>query len=370
MKITLPRQDLLAAVNKVKSVVASKSALPILSHILLETGESSVKLTATDLKISIEADTDCAVERPGAMTVQCQRLSMILAELPGEADVTLELVENNVAELRCGKVCTKLFCQAPDEFPPVKTFPETGAMVFKQSMLKKLFQKTSFAICSDQSRYNLTGLLFELRGGRLTVVATDGRRMSMAVADEQVDAADVRVIIPAKMIHELETLLASDGDATVDVWVEESHAAFALERLRVVSALIEGNFPNYDAVVPKKHDREVVVKTEEFIRTMRLSLAVTSDKFRSVRVVAGGGALKVQVKTPEVGEFEDEIETSYDGEAVEIAFNPAFILDVLRFIEGEKVCLLLKDTSSPGIIKPYTDAPQDNYVNVVMPIRI
>ena len=370
MKITLPRQDLLAAVNKVKSVVASKSALPILSHILLETGESSVKLTATDLKISIESETDCAVERPGAMTVQCQRLAMILSELSADADVTLELIDNNVAELRCGKVCAKLFCQAPDEFPPVKTFPDTGAMVLKQAMLKKLFQKTSFAICSDQSRYNLTGLLFELRGGRLTVVATDGRRMSLAVADEEIDADDVRVIIPAKMIHELETLLASDGDETVDVWVEESHAAFALDRLRVVSALIEGNFPNYDAVVPKKHDREVVLDTAKFVQSMRLSLAVTSDKFRSVRVVAGNGVLKCQVKTPEVGEYEEEIEIGYDGEPVEIAFNPAFILDVLRFIDGEKVCLLLKDTSSPGVIKPYTDAPQDNYINVVMPIRI
>ncbi len=370
MKITLPRQDLLSAVNKVKSVVAAKTSLPILSHVLMETGESCVTFSGTDLKVSIECEVDCSVERPGSATVNCQRLAMLLAELP-DMDVTLDAGEGNFCYLRCGQVETRLFTMPSDEFPPIRSFSGGNPLQLKQSMLRRLFLKTSFAICTDQARYNLTGLLFQLRDRRLTVVATDGRRMSVAISEEEVDTdQEIKVIIPSKMIHELEALLDGDGESLVSVQIEESQAGFFLDRLKIVTSLIEGNFPNYDAVLPKKHDREVVLDTETFMSSVRRAFVMTSDKFRNVRLVASDGALKIIVKTPEVGEQDDVIPAEYSGDPVEIAFNPAFILDVLKNIEGEKVCLMLKDTSSPGLIKPYTDAPEDTYLNVVMPIRI
>jgi len=162
MKIQIARQDLLDKVNQVKTVVSSKSALPILSHILMETRESSVCLSATDLKVSIEAVADCTVEDPGSLTVSSQRLAMILSELPN-ADITLELGKNNVVALSCGRIQTKLFSMAPEEFPPIRTFDNIEPLVLPQSMLKNMFSKTSFAICSDQARYNLTGIHFEIK---------------------------------------------------------------------------------------------------------------------------------------------------------------------------------------------------------------
>ena len=178
MKIELAKQDLLDAVNKVKTVVSTKSALPILSHILLESGEGSVRLSATDLKVSIECTLDCKVEQPGSLTVSSQRLASILSELP-EADITLELSDSNVINLDCAKIHTKLFSMSTDEFPPIRTFEDTEPLVLAQDVLRNILQKTSFAICTDQARYNLTGLLFELKDGVLTAVATDGRRMSL-----------------------------------------------------------------------------------------------------------------------------------------------------------------------------------------------
>jgi DNA polymerase III subunit beta len=368
MKIIIPRQDLSDCINKVKSVVSAKSALPILSHILLEAQESTLRIVATDLKVSIECTTDCTVERPGALTVSCQRLASMLAELPNE-DITLDLGENNVIDITCGRIDTKLFSMSPDEFPPVRRFDDIEPIAFDQAMLRKLFSRCSFAICRDQARYNLTGLLFEIKDGRLTVVATDGRRMSLALSEEGIPTdRELKVIIPSKMIAELERLLGDEGE--VQIRLDESQAAFSFERLRMVTALIEGNFPNYEMVVPQKHDKEVILETDRLAEAMRRTRTMTNDKFNSVRLNFGDNEMVLKVVTPEVGEYEEELSIVYEAEAVEIAFNPEFVLEVLRRVESEKVCLVLKDGSSPGILKPYTDAPLDTYINVIMPIRV
>lgn len=368
MKITITRQELLDAVNKVKTVVSPRSALPILSHILLETGDGCVCLTATDLKVSIECTVDCAVDQPGSATISSQRLASILSELP-EGDLTLALGENNVVTLTSGKIETKLFSMSPEEFPPVRSFEGIEPLVLPQSALKKLFTKTSFAICSDQARYNLTGLLFEIADGRLTVVATDGRRMSLCIEPEGIPKGiDVKVIVPGKMVVELERLLAGEGD--VNILIDEAQAAFAFGAIRLVSALIEGTFPNYEAVVPKKHDKEAVVSTSNFLEGVRRTRTMTNDKFNSVRFALMPGIMRLRVVTPEVGEYTEDMPVEYDGERVEIAFNPDFIQDILRRVDSEKVAFILKDATSPGLIKPAADEGADNYLNVIMPIRI
>lgn len=368
MKIELAKQDLLDAVNKVKTVVSTKSALPILSHILLESGEGSVRLSATDLKVSIECTLDCQVEQPGSLTVSSQRLASILSELP-EADITLELCDSNVISLWCGKIHTKLFSMSTDEFPPIRTFDDIEPLILQQEVLRNIFNKTSFAICTDQARYNLTGLLFELKDGVLTVVATDGRRMSLYREEEGiVDGVDIKVIIPGKMIRELERLLQDEGD--VSIYISESSAAFEFGAIRLTTALIEGTFPNYEMVVPQKHDKEAILSTDLFMEAMRRTRTMTNEKFNSVRFRIEDGVAKLSVVTPEVGEYEEELQIEYAGDPIEVAFNPDFILDVLKQISSESSILVLKDAMSPGIIKPSGNGSTDQYINVVMPIRI
>jgi len=368
MKIRIARQDLLDTVNRVKTVVSAKSALPILSHILFEARDSTLKLSATDLKVSIECSVDCTVEDPGSLTISSQRLSMILGELPNE-EIVLELTESNVVTLTCGRIHTKLFSMAPEEFPPIRSFEGIEALALPQAALRKMFNRTSFAICTDQARYNLTGLLFELGGGRLTVVATDGRRMSMAMESENIpDGISVKVIIPGKMIGELERLLGGDGN--VEVFVDETQAAFAFGNVRLVTALIEGSFPNYEVVIPKKHDKEALINAALFTEAVRRTRTMTNDKFNSVRFLMGSNTMVLKVVTPEVGEYQEDIAIEYDGEKVEIAFNPDFLLDVLRHVDAEIVCLIFKDAMSPGVVKPFSESPVDSYVNVVMPIRL
>ena len=368
MKIEIAKQELLDVVNKVKTVVSAKSALPILSHILMETGEGSIRLSATDLKVSIECTVECEVIAKGSLTVSSQRLASILSELP-EADIVMELSDSNVINIECGKIHTRLFSMAPEEFPPIRTFEDVEPLLLSQGVLRNILQKTSFAICTDQARYNLTGLLFELKDGVLTAVATDGRRMSLYRENEGIiDGVDIKVIIPGKMIRELERLLEDEGD--VNVYINESSAAFEFGSIRLVTALIEGTFPNYDMVVPQKHDKEAVLCTETFIEAMRRTRTMTNEKFNSVRFKIEEGVAKLSVVTPEVGEYEEELSIEYSGDPIEIAFNPDFILDVLKQINTESSLLVLKDAMSPGIIKPGSNGESDKYVNVVMPIRI
>ncbi|GMU90957.1 MAG: DNA polymerase III subunit beta [Candidatus Hydrogenedentota bacterium] len=369
MKIRISRQDLLDAVNKVKTVVSPKSALPILSHILMEAKDSTVKLTATDLKVSIECNADCTVDEEGSLTVSSQRLSSILSELP-ECEVTLDLSGNNVINIEAaGKIHTKLFSMSAEEFPPVRSCEGIEPILLGQRLLKRMFQKTSFAICTDQARYNLTGLLCELVDGKLTTVATDGRRMSLFSEREGIPKdLNIKVIIPGKMINELERLLGEEGE--VQVYLDETQAAFQFGSVRLVTALIEGNFPNYDMVIPKKHDKEAVIETAAFLEAVRRTRTMTNDKFNSVRFTVNGSSLKLHVVTPEVGEYEEEMQVEFEGGSIDVAFNPDFILEVIRRIETEKLCFILKDGSSPGLIKPYEGKSSHQYMNVIMPIRI
>ena len=368
MKIEIAKQELLDTVNKVKTVVSAKSALPILSHILIETVENSIRLTATDLKVSIECTVECEVLAEGSLTVSSQRLASILSELP-EASIVMELTDSNVINIECGKIHTRLFSMAPEEFPPLRTFENVEPLILSQEVLRNIFRKTSFAICTDQARYNLTGLLFELTDGVLTAVATDGRRMSMYREVEGiVDGINIKVIIPGKMIRELERLLEDEGD--ISVYINESSAAFEFGSIRLITALIEGTFPNYDMVVPQKHDKEAILPTDMFMEAMRRTRTMTNEKFNSVRFKIDDGIATLSVVTPEVGEYEEELSIEYTGDPIEIAFNPDFILDILKQINTESSVLVLKDAMSPGIIKPSNNGASDKYINVVMPIRI
>lgn len=368
MKFVIPRQDLLEAVNKVKAVVSPKSALPILSHILVEGEDGRVRLSATDLKVSIECTVDCTVTTPGSITLPCQRLSNMVNLFP-EQDVSIELQSDSAVSIQCGRSKTKLYSMSPEDFPPIRSFEGVEPLVLEQSVMKHLFGSTSFAICTDQARYNLTGLRLELEGGCLTVVATDGRRLSLCRQREGVpDGIDIKVIIPGKMINELERLLG--GEEEVRILIDETQAAFEFGSVRLVSSLIEGSFPNYEMVIPKNHDKEIICNTAALLEALRRARTVTNEKYNTVRFVVTPTQMQLVVQTPEVGESHEDLPVEYEGAEIEIAFNPDFVIDVVRHISTEKTAIILKDAMSPGLLKPLTEAPEDMYLNVVMPIRV
>ncbi|HOM47632.1 MAG TPA: DNA polymerase III subunit beta [Candidatus Hydrogenedentes bacterium] len=383
MKITIPKNELHNAMNKIKGVAASRTALPVLTNVLLEAEGTRLRLTASDLNISIECTIDCTVIEAGATTAPCQRLSMLLGDLP-DADVTLTLHDNGILDVECGLINTKFYTISADEFPPSHDFSSIKPFYLKQAVLKKLFHQTAYAVCNDQSRHNITGLLMETKQDGMHVVATDGKRLSMSVSEDAIPTEeeaeegsakaakfikDIKTIIPSKTIHELQSLMTDNIDKSVAVYLGDNKAAFIFENLQVTTALIEGNFPNYTAVIPKKIGKEFILDLDTFRQCMRRCASMTSDKFRTVKFIFHDDNMQIIVKTPEIGEYEENIPVGYQGEKLEISFNPNFILDVLRNINSEQVCLQFNDGNSPGIIKPYTEAPVDSYINVIMPIR-
>ncbi len=368
MKVTVPRRELLDAINMAKGIVQTKSSIPILADVMFTASESMLSIAATDLKIHMNYNLDCAVDAPGACTVSCHRLAQLLSSLDAD-EISLELMDSSVVMIRSGRTDVRFFSHSAEDFPQI---PEVTAtpMAFSQPLLKVLFEKTVFCASTEIARQVLMGVLFDAKPDLITMVATDGRRLSLAKTEITGEVQETKVIIPAKVVRFLINMLSGNDNDMVYAFVDPVRIKFDFGRFALVSSLIDGSFPNYEAVIPKKLERELVVGTDAFTAALRAGHVMTSDTNRIVRLVAAPGSLGIRVRTPEVGEFSDEVPAEYDGTETEISFNPDFLLDFLRYVPSERVCMCFKDSNNPVVFKPYTEAPEENYLNVVMPVRI
>ena len=364
MKATLTKTDLQKGISHVQNVVPSRSALPIISNVLLNVTKGELKLSATDLRVGIECTVAAKVASQGSLSVSATRLGEIVRELP-EKDILIQSTKENMLALTCDKSFFKIMSLPGDEFPALPVVETKTPLSLEQRLVREMLQKTAFAISSEQARYTLTGLLFDLDKGKLRVVATDGRRMSYAQRDVDVPKDyKAGVIIPDKMITEVLRLMKGDGEVVVEIG--ENQIVFTFDNVRLVSQLIEGNFPDYRAVIPKKYEREVLVDTFDFTMATRRASTVTSREFNSLKLHISKGLMVLSAVTPDVGEAKDEIGVAYDGEEIDIVFNPDYLLDALGSIETDRTVLELKDALSPGVLKPYES---EDYIYVVMPIK-
>jgi DNA polymerase-3 subunit beta len=235
-----------------------------------------------------------------------------------------------------------------------------------EASLKEMLKKVSFSISIDPNRPNITGLLLALAGKQLKLVSTDGRRLSLAAsALESPPDGDSSYIIPRKTVVELERLLGAEGD--VEILLSDNQVSFKFSNILLISNLIDAVFPNYEQVIPRGHDKIVIAEKEPFIVATRRAQVMTTDRYNLVKYEMAKGKMAVSTNCPEVGELKDEMQVEYDGDPIEMGFNPQFILDVLKIVDEDKVRLELKDSQSSGLLKPEGN---DNYVYVVMPVRL
>ncbi|RJP69590.1 MAG: DNA polymerase III subunit beta [Candidatus Abyssobacteria bacterium SURF_17] len=366
MKLAIGRDELRDAIGKVQNVVSARSTLPMLQYVLLEAKKNSLKLVATDLEVGIECVVECeSLGQEGIMTLPCKKLHEVVANLP-PGSVSVSVSDGTTVALSSGVVSYKLMGMPPDEFPKSPEVSRERAFKMPQADLKDMLKRVSFSISVDPNRVNITGLLFALVDKQLRLVTTDGRRLSFALYPlESASGFEVSHIIPRKTIVELERLLGEEGDVTL--YFSENQVAFEFENLLVISNLIDGVFPNYEQVIPRGHDKKVVVDKEPFAVATRRAQVMTTDRYNLVKYEITKGKMVVTTNCPEVGELKDEVEMEYDGAAVEMGFNPQFVLDVLKVIQEEKVRIELKDSQSSGLFKPMGS---DNYLYVVMPVRL
>ena len=368
MNLTISKEQIINGLQAVQNVVSTRTTLPILSNVLLRAEGERLEFTATDLDVTVVCGVEAKVKNAGASTVPVKRLFGIVREL-NSGEIELEVDEKNTCSVRSGPSFYKIKGLSADEFPPLPKFKEDKKVVLPQETLKSMLKKTSFAISTDESRYVLNGIYISLKDHKLTMVATDGRRL--ALVDEELDVAEKsqgEFIVPAKTVNELNRLLQDKGE--VEIHYAENQASFTLKddkgsSILIVTKLIEGNYPNYRQVIPGETKERVALAREEFLHALRRAEIMTSEKSNSVKLSFGKNRLEITANSPEVGEAKESLAINYKGPEMAIAFNPKYMIDPLNALVNDEVFLELIDELSPGVLK--INGP---FLYVVMPMRL
>jgi DNA polymerase-3 subunit beta len=377
MKVVLNRSDLLKGISTVQSAVASKNTMPILANVLLEAKDKKLEFVATDLDMGIRCSVPAEVVEKGSITINAKKLSDIVRELP-EASVDLEIDENHKIILVCQKSQFKVHGLPKDDFPILPEVKKDKVFKIKGSLLQEMIHKTIFAVSTDETRYVLNGVYFQVEGGKLKMVATDGHRLAYIQKKLEGKAEDkANVIIPTKTLNELSKVISDNAknkegkekaeDSIVEVVATDNQIKFTVQGVEIISRLIEGQFPNYEQVIPKDSDKKIEASTSELAAATKRAAILTSEKSNSIRYQIKPGKIAISSKTPDMGEAKEEIDVIYKGEEISIAYNARYVLDVLKNVETEKVSIELTQPLSPGILRPQGDA---DYLCVIMPMRV
>jgi DNA polymerase-3 subunit beta len=363
MKFRISKEAFLDGLQKVQHVVSTRTTLPILSNVLLVAKNGRLQFTTTDLDVGITGSVEAQIEREGATTLPAKRLFNIVRELPSsEVEVTVDA--KNVAQIQSGPAFFKIIGLSQDEFPPLPDFDGAKEFRIPQAMLRDGLRKTSYAISSDETRYVLNGIFTSFREGKLTLVATDGRRLAMVENDLEFPAShETDIIIPTKAVQELQRLLSDSGEVLVRL--SDSQISFSIGESLLVSKLIEGNYPNYRQVIPGDSTERVELSREALFETVRRVSLLSSDKSNSVKLVFGDNRIEITANSPDVGEARESMDVSYTGKPMQIAFNPDFLKAPLQNLDTASVYLDLIDEMSPGVIRI-----DGSFLYVLMPMRV
>ena len=368
MNLTIAKEQILNGLQSVQNVVSTRTTLPILSNVLMRADGERLEFTATDLDVTVSCSVEAKVKKGGASTVPVKKLFGIARELGG-SEIDLEVDEKNICAVRCGPSFFKIHGLSADEFPPVQNMKDDKKVVLPQATVRGMLRKTSFAMSTDESRYVLNGIFLCLKDHKLTMVATDGRRL--ALVEEEVDVSEKsqgEFIIPSKAVGELNRLLQEKGD--VEIKFTENHAAFALKdekapAVQITTKLIEGNYPNYRQVIPSEAKERVTFMREEFLHALKRAEIMTSEKANSLKLAFGKNNLAITANSPEVGEARESLAINYKGKEMAVAFNPKYVIDPLAALPDDEVYLELIDELSPGVLKI-----KGPFLYVVMPMRL
>jgi DNA polymerase III subunit beta len=370
MEITVSKFELLRELTATQGVVERKTTIPILSNYLFEAAGDRLSLTATDLDLSLRTSCNAKVKKEGACTIPARKLHDYVKLLP-DADITIKLLENHWVSIRCGRSNTKMVGMAKSNFPGLPVFPAAGAIKIPAAVLRSMIGKTGFAIASEESRYTLNGALMVLKPESITMVATDGHRLAhVERGAEKFEgvSGEMKTLIPKKAMDELKSLLDSDIE-TIDFAKDESTLFFRVGPRLLTSRQLTGQFPNYEAVLPKDISKSIALHGEELGAAIARVAQFADERSRAVRLRLEKGELKISASSTETGESEDSIEVAYDGEPMAIGFNAQYLMDFIKATGSCEVKLELKDAQSAGQLRP-AEGEEYKYRYIVMPMRI
>jgi DNA polymerase III subunit beta len=372
MEVSIRREDLLKGLYLVQGVIERRNPLPILMNVLLESVDGGMNLTATDMEVGLRGRVPAQVKKKGAVTVNARKLYEIVREVSAE-DVVLRSAQSGWVDMAAGRSKFKVVGLDPKDFPELplgEHAPAGTSLRIASGSLREMIDKTLFAVSSDETRFNLSGVfLSPADGGRLRMVATDGHRLAMVDREIPAVAADQRgVIMPRKGLVEARKLLDETGDAELTLSVTPKDVRLGTPTVSFFMRLVEGEFPDYRQVIPSGTTTRVQVNRDDLLAALRRTSLLASERSRGVKLRFERGRLEVSASNPEQGEASEDLEVSYAGEPLTIGFNARYLMDVLGvYEEGEVAEFGLTDEVGPAIIRSASDP---DYTYVVMPMRL
>ncbi len=369
MKFTANAGTLAEHLYRVQGVASAKSTMPALTHVLLRADGQQLRLAATDLDLAMEDSLSVSVTAPGAIAVSAKHLFEVVKALPPSAEVTLSLNDQNRVEVKAHKALFKLVGIAAAEFPAIAAVSSREHLEVPARELARMIDSTLFCVSTDDARYNLTGVYWEAaNGGKvLRFVATDGHRLAM-IERELGHLAFKPVIVPKKALVELKRLLgAGTEDLVVKCGFSDNHAVFTVGDVVLSSRLIEGQFPDYEQVIPKSSPNVVRIAKAELSESLKRVSLMSPDKSFGIRFHASKGGVRIESQNPALGEAQQEIDVEYDGPDVTIGFNAHYLLDILGQVSEGGVRIELSDHLSPALVRPIEAR---DFAGVVMPMRV
>ena len=368
MRFTISREKLQEGLSAVASAVPSKTTLPVLANLLVQTTEKGIRISGTDLDIAVSTEVTADVESAGAITIPARKLAEIARELP-PAPVKISATGDQRITLECGRSKFKLLGLPKSEFP---SFP---AVKFEKSVrtpagdLQKLISHTAFAASTEESRPILNGVLWELRSDCMRMVATNGHRLAkMEIPVKTPAAVSMDLIIPPKALEQIRRLFPAEEE--LEVAQGENHLGFRSPFTSVFTRLIEGPYVNYEQVIPKENDRYAILDKHAFTSALKRMSVVASDQTHRIRLSFNSGMLKFSVSTPDLGEAQDELPVRFEGDPLDIGFNAAYLLEILRYTPTDEVRMTFKAPERAATIEPEGWADPAKYLCLIMPLRL
>lgn len=365
MKVKFNRSALQEALNLVTTIIPSRTPKPILQCLRISTEQDAVRISATDLEAGITClVSQVEIAEPGDIVVPADKLSSIVRESLDEV-VALEATESAVYLIGSDSRFT-IYSHDPQQYPAVPGFEGDADLEVKLGALQEGIEYTIFSAAKESTRYALNGILWEVTGKKLALVATDGRRLAKAMValDKAATMPENRIIVPAKTMSLLDKISAGDED-TVKIRFINNQIVLACETVVVSSNLVEGNFPKYEDIIPKDHDKKIVLSTDAVLSAVRRAALLANEDSKGIKLALDKGTMVFTSRAPETGDAKIDMAVEYDSEPIEIGFNPQFLVDVLRVLKGETFELHLGQSDRPGLIKSGS-----SFLYIVMPVNL
>ncbi len=363
MKLVIGKNAVMSGLQMVHGVVNVRPTLPVLSNVLLEAKENKLWMTTTDMEVTMRCVVEAQIGKSGSTTIPARRLLSIVRELPAD-NIEIDVDDKNAASITCGSAFFKINGLPDDEFPATPKNEDGHTFTLEQKILKDMLQKTFYAASTDETRFILNGTLMSFKANKVTLVATDGRRLALTEHEiEFPKESECEVIVPTKAINELIRILKDEG--VVKIHAGKNQATFEMDDVILITKLIDGTYPNFRQVIPGQCEQRIAVEREVLLTALKRVALLTSEKSSSIKLTFGKNKLKISASSPDVGEAHESVPIKYNAKEIQVAFNPEYIMEPLRNLANDEIYVELTDELSPGVIK--CDIP---FIYVLMPMRI